>query len=106
MTFAGFYATWSRRQTWAPGTVTAMDLATAGVGFGSIPLSAIRSSHLKQWIHGMVDRGLAPGTVRTRFNNVRSVLRAAVRDRLMASDPSARRHPSPRAPRRGGYAAA
>jgi integrase len=32
--------------------------------------------------------GLAPGTIRTRVNNVRAVLRAAVRDRVIASDPS------------------
>lgn len=32
--------------------------------------------------------GLAPGTIRTRFNNVRGVLRAAVRNRVIASDPS------------------
>jgi integrase len=36
----------------------------------------------------MVAAGLAPGTVHTRVQNVRSVLRGAVRDRLIASDPS------------------
>jgi len=36
----------------------------------------------------MTTRGLAPGTVRTRVNNVRAVLRAAVRDRVIAHDPS------------------
>lgn len=30
---------------------------------------------------------LAPGTIRTRVNNLRSVLRAAVRDRIIALDP-------------------
>jgi integrase len=32
--------------------------------------------------------GLAPGTIRTRFNSVHAVLRAAVRDRIIASAPS------------------
>jgi integrase len=32
--------------------------------------------------------GLAPGTIRTRFNSVHAVLRAAVRDRVIASAPS------------------
>ena len=32
--------------------------------------------------------GLAPGTITTRYGNVRSVLRAAVRDRVIASDPA------------------
>ncbi len=33
--------------------------------------------------------GLAPGTIKTRFNNVRSVLRGAVQDRVIPTDPSA-----------------
>ena len=37
----------------------------------------------------MQRRGLAPGTIRTRLNHVRSILRGAVRDRLIPSDPSA-----------------
>ncbi|MFJ6453775.1 tyrosine-type recombinase/integrase [Paenarthrobacter sp. NPDC091669] len=32
--------------------------------------------------------GLAPGTVKTRFNNVRSVLRGARNDRMLATDPA------------------
>jgi integrase len=32
--------------------------------------------------------GLAPGTIKTRVNNVRSVLHAAVRDQMIAVDPS------------------
>jgi integrase len=35
----------------------------------------------------MQSAGLAPGTIRTRYGNVRAVLRAAVRDRVIASDP-------------------
>jgi integrase len=34
----------------------------------------------------MQDKGLAPGTVKTRFTNVRGVLRAAVRDRVLGAD--------------------
>jgi integrase len=56
-------------------------------------------SHVEIWVKGMqtgghatsrreAATGLAPSTVRTRFNNVRGVLRAAVRDRIIASDPS------------------
>lgn len=32
--------------------------------------------------------GLAPGTVTTRYNNVRSVFRAAKRDRIIGTDPT------------------
>ena len=36
----------------------------------------------------MTSNGLAPSTIKTRLVNVRSVLRAAVRDRVIAHDPS------------------
>lgn len=88
VTFSAYYADWSSRQVWVRGTERAMALAAGSVEFGSVPLRAIRRSHLEQWVKVMSARGLAPGTVTTRFNNVRSVFRAAVRDRLIASDPS------------------
>lgn len=86
--FADFYADWSERQVWAPGTVLAMKLAAGSVPFADMPLRSLRRSHLEGWVKGMVNRGLAPGTVHTRMNNVRAVLRGAVADRLIPSDPS------------------
>jgi integrase len=88
VTFADYYADWSARQVWVKGTERAMNLAAGSVGFGKVPLRAIRRSHLEQWVKSEESRGLAPGTINTRFNNVRAVFRAAVRDRLIASDPS------------------
>lgn len=89
VTFGSFYSEWSTRQVWVPGTVRAMDLAAKSVTFTDVALSDLRPSHVETWVRGMVDAGLQPGTVKTRFNNVRSVLRAAVRDRMLAHDPSA-----------------
>ena len=56
-------------------------------------LRKIRTTHVETWVKSMtVATGaggpLAPGTVKTRFVNVRSVFRAAVRDRLIAADPT------------------
>lgn len=73
---------------WAPGTVLAMKLAAGSVPFADVPLRSLRRSHVEGWIKAMVNRGLAPGTVHTRVNNVRAVLRGAVADRLISSDPS------------------
>jgi integrase len=61
-----------------------------------VPLVALRRSHVERWVKTMQTAsrgegkpsGLAPGTIRTRVNNVRGVLRAAARDRVIASDPS------------------
>lgn len=88
ITFADFYAEWSARQLWAPRTVEAMNLAAGSVTFGDVPLRSLRRSHIEAWIKREVSRGLAPGTVHTRTNNVRAVLRGAVADRLIARDPS------------------
>ena len=86
--FREYYAEWSQRQVWEATTVLAMDLAARGVTFADRPLADVRRSHLEQWVKQMSTVGLAPGTIRTRVNNVRAVLRAAVRDRVVATDPS------------------
>lgn len=65
-----------------------MKLAAGSVPFADVPLRSLRRSHIEGWVKGMVTRGLAPSTVHTRTNNVRAVLRGAVADRLMSSDPS------------------
>lgn len=88
VTFTTFYAQWSKRQVWVTGTMKAMDLAARSVTFGDVPLIDLRPSHVESWVKTMQDNGLQPSTIKTRFNNVRAVLRAAERDRLLAVDPS------------------
>ncbi|MGV9870134.1 tyrosine-type recombinase/integrase [Rhodococcus koreensis] len=88
ITFASFYREWSSRQVWVPGTLQAMNLAADGVTFGDVTMADLRPSHLETWVKAMQVKPLAPGTIRTRFNNVRSVLRAARRDKVLAHDPS------------------
>lgn len=86
ITFTAFYSQWSQRQVWVKGTMDAMDLAAASVTFGDVPFVDLRPSHIEAWVKSMQTRGLEPSTIRTRYNNVRAVLRAAVRDRLLARD--------------------
>lgn len=88
ITFTGYYAGWAERQVWAPGTRRAMDLAAGSITFANVQLRALRRSHVEQWVKAMDAKKLAPGTIKTRVNNVRAVLRAAVRDRVIATDPS------------------
>ena len=87
VTFAAFYADWSPRQVWLSSTRENADLATTGVTFGQMPLRSIRRSHVETWVKQM-SATLAPTTIDTRFTIVRGVLRAAVADRLIPSDPS------------------
>jgi integrase len=87
-TLAEFYAEWSARQVWEWNTRKNMDLAVGSSSFRDLPLARLRRSHVEQWVKAMATAGLAPGSIRTRVNNVRSVLRAAIRDRVLAADPS------------------
>lgn len=88
VTFTVYYTEWSARQVWETGTVLAMGLAARSTTFADVPLAKVRRSHVEAWVKALSTAGLAPSTIRTRLNNVRSVLRAAVRDRLIATDPS------------------
>ena len=72
---------------WLSSTLENADLATASVTFGDLPLRSIRRSHIEGWVKNMTAR-LAPTTIDTRFTIVRGVFRAAVADRLIASDPT------------------
>ena len=87
-TFTNYYQDWANRQVWESTTVKAMNLAAGSVPFANLPLGRIRRSNIEQWVKAMVVADLAAGTIKTRFNNVRSVFRAAVRDRLIPHDPS------------------
>ncbi|OBG69247.1 integrase [Mycobacterium sp. E3298] len=87
MTLADFYKEWAARQVWAPGTVKAMNLAINSAPFGDLPMRSIKRSHIETWIKTMAAAELAPGTIRTRLNNVRAVFRGAQRDRVVGSDP-------------------
>ena len=84
-TFTEFYKEWSTSQPWVPGTVRAMNLAANSVTFGNVELERLRPSHLQSWVKAMQAEA-KPSTIRTRFNNVRPVIRAAVADRAIPFD--------------------
>jgi integrase len=88
ITFAAFFGEWSARQVWAPGTVLAMSLAARSVPFAGKPMKQVRRSDIETWIKQMNAAGLAPSTIKTRYVNVRSVFRAAMKDRVIGSDPT------------------
>ena len=88
ITFAAFFGEWSARQVWAPGTVLAMSLAARSVPFGDKPMRQVRRSDVEVWIKSMDVAGLAPGTIKTRYVNIRTVFRAAIRDRVIGTDPT------------------
>lgn len=87
MTLAAYFAEWSQRQVWTDGTHKAMSLAVRSTTFYDLKLRRVRSSHVEQWVKQM-STTLAASTIKTRFVNVRSVFRAAVRDQMIGVDPT------------------
>jgi integrase len=87
VSFRDYYRGWAARQLWAPGTVANMNRISRSVPFADREIGAIRRSDVESWVKQMTVAGLAPGTVRTEFNNARSIFRAARRDKLIPFDP-------------------
>lgn len=87
VTFRDFYNEWSQRQVWVAGTVVSKNLAAYSTPFVDMPIGAIRTSHVEAWVAKM-NTTLAPTTIATRFNNVRTVFRAAKRDKIIGADPT------------------
>ena len=95
VSFIRYFEAWERDQLWTDGTRKAMSLAARSTTFADADLRLVRPSHVEAWVKSMTvatsarPRPLAPGTIKTRFVNVRSVFRAAVRDGMIATDPTA-----------------
>jgi integrase len=87
VTFIAYYDEYASRQVWRPGTCKAMNLAARSVPFGQHPMGRISRSQVQTWVKQMSGE-LQPGTVRTRFFNVRQIFRSAVDDRLIRFDPT------------------
>jgi integrase len=88
VTLSAFFEDWSKRQIWAAGTAKAMSLAVRSCTFGNVEFRNVKRSHVETWVKKMSQDGLAAGTIRTRLNNVRSVLHGARNDRCLAADPA------------------
>lgn len=57
-------------------------------GLGGYQIGQVSHSHIEAWIKRMADQPLAAGTIKTRYNNMHGVFRAAVQDRLIGRDPT------------------
>ncbi|ANI41494.1 integrase [Mycolicibacterium vaccae 95051] len=90
MTFNSYYQEWSKLQTWESGTFKAMNLAVKSASFGDVAFADLKPSHVEAWIKWMRDKPLEASTIKTRFNNVRAVIRAAIGDRFLAHDITAK----------------
>ncbi len=94
LTFRDYFTEWSARQVWARGTLIAAQQAADSATFADVPMRCIRPSHVQQWVKAMSQpsgtraAGLAPSTMRTRFNFAHMTFTAAVKDRIIPVAPS------------------
>ncbi len=83
VSFVRYFEAWERNQVWTDGTRRAMLLAARSTSFADVDLRRVRPSHVEAWVKSMTvatpdrPRALAPGTIKTRFVNVRSVFRGS-----------------------------
>lgn len=86
-TLRGFYDDWSPRQIWASSTRDSYNITMNDCTFDTVEVGKLRRSHVEAWVKDMQGR-LAPGTIKTRVGNIRTVIRAAIADRVLTVDPS------------------
>ena len=87
VTFASYYQGWSSRQVWVRSTRLSFDRAVRTASFRELSIRSIRTSQIEAWVQQQDSDGLAPSTIGVRFQQVRSVFRAAIRDKVIAVDP-------------------
>lgn len=95
VTFRQWSKKWADSQDWTSGTSLSAATALESVTFADVPMRMITENHVRAWMKAMRlpgpkrKRGLAASTRRTRFNYVRMCFLAAVRLKVISSDPTA-----------------
>lgn len=88
ITFRAYYDSWVERQLWETNTRARVDQQMAVCPFADVPLKNLTLTHFETWVKAMDRAGNAPLTIHSYIRNTRGIVRAAVRDKLIASDPS------------------
>jgi integrase len=92
VTFAEYARAWQASQVHRRNTTLAVDSALrvhVVPAFGGRPIASIRRSEIQAFVKALGER-LAPSTVATVYQHMRSVFRAAEVDRVIASSPCQR----------------
>ncbi|MGB6243668.1 tyrosine-type recombinase/integrase [Gordonia sp. (in: high G+C Gram-positive bacteria)] len=86
VTVRSFAEAWSADQIWEATTRSNFQASMKTVSFQDMALSELQVRHVQAWVKTMVDDGYATATIRSRFNHLRTVLRAARAQKYMADD--------------------
>ncbi|QCX28076.1 tyrosine-type recombinase/integrase [Nocardioides jishulii] len=87
---ADYAAAWESNRVNRAGTLQIIDNALRVhvlPELGEYPIKAVRPMHVEAFVKRLVDKGLAPGTIRNIYDVLARVFSSAVRDRLIAFSP-------------------
>jgi integrase len=90
VTFGDYAKAWAASQVWRPGTERSVSIRLEKhilPTLGDVPIGALRTSLLQAWVKDRSEE-LAPSTLQLLVRILRSVLRAAVADRVIAINPA------------------
>lgn len=85
ITLRTYYLGFRARQIWNHRTQQAVDQSINSAGFLDVPFGKLRRSHVQSWVQEQAQT-LAASTIKTRFTNLRTVIRGAVADRVLRED--------------------
>ncbi|MFC5337536.1 site-specific integrase [Leucobacter denitrificans] len=85
---AAYFRKWEERQVWAPATRKSAHNALKWCDFKDLPIKAIKKSHIESFVKSLHDKGLAVSTIKLNMRFMQMVLKSAVDDRLIPSNPT------------------
>ena len=88
ITLEDYFEKWAERQVWAPATRKSAANALKRCTFKDLPIKSIKKSHVESFVKAMHDAGLAVSSIKLNMRFVQMVLKAAVDDRMIASNPT------------------
>lgn len=90
VSFEEFYEQWSvnQRGRWEDGTERLFDITVRSTTFRGVAVGDLNRDHMETWVAKMMADKMAASTIRTRVNNVRTILKAARIARVMAQNPT------------------
>ncbi|GLJ79025.1 tyrosine-type recombinase/integrase [Microbacterium imperiale] len=84
-----YFDEWAARKDWTSSTHRQMRLVVDDCGMRERRLDSIKRADVEKYMRAMVDRQLAPRTIKTRLMHLGAILNGAVSDKRIAANPAA-----------------
>lgn len=88
ITVSRYFDHWIQSQVWADSTRAGARQALASSQLSGLAIGSVRPSHVRAWIKREHARGLSPRTLSLHLKHIGGMFKAAVRDRIIPTDPT------------------